>query len=147
MLLGLSPKFGALILTVPAGVLGGATTALYGMIAVLGARIWIENKVNFQDPSNLMTAAVAVIIGAANYTLTFGDLSFNGIALGAAAAIGIYHLMRLVTPARNRRHRLTWPTGQSDAPSAVGVASPSDTNDRVRPLTGLGSAGVGANFS
>lgn len=96
VLLGLSPKFGALILTVPAGVLGGATTALYGLIAILGARIWIENRVDFHDPVNLMTAAVAVIIGAANYTLTAGDLSFNGIALGTAAALVIYHLMRVI---------------------------------------------------
>ncbi|KXK59413.1 nitrate reductase [Micromonospora rosaria] len=100
VLLGLSPKFGALILTVPAGVLGGATTALYGLIAILGARIWIENRVDFHDPVNLLTAAVAVIIGAANYTLTAGDLSFNGIALGTAAALLIYHTMRTITHLR-----------------------------------------------
>ncbi|MGC4897596.1 uracil-xanthine permease family protein [Micromonospora sp. DT31] len=100
VLLGLCPKFGALILTVPAGVLGGATTALYGLIAILGARIWIENRVDFHDPINLFTAAVAVIIGAANYTLTAGDLSFNGIALGTAAALVIYHGMRLVARLR-----------------------------------------------
>ncbi|SBT39142.1 uracil-xanthine permease family protein [Micromonospora narathiwatensis] len=101
VLLGLCPKFGALILTVPAGVLGGATTALYGLIAILGARIWIENRVDFHDPVNLMTAAVAVIIGAANYTLTAGDLSFNGIALGTAAALVIHHGMRLIARLRN----------------------------------------------
>ncbi|MFI1197125.1 uracil-xanthine permease family protein [Micromonospora sp. NPDC020750] len=100
VLLGLSPKFGALILTVPAGVLGGATTALYGLIAVLGARIWIESRVDFHEPVNLMTAAVALIVGAANYTLTAGDLSFNGIALGTAAALVIYHGMRLVARLR-----------------------------------------------
>ena len=100
ILLGLCPKFGALILTVPAGVLGGATTALYGLIAILGARIWIENRVDFHDPINLFTAAVAVIIGAANYTLTAGDLSFNGIALGTAAALVIYHGMRLIARLR-----------------------------------------------
>ncbi|MFI7488969.1 uracil-xanthine permease family protein [Micromonospora echinaurantiaca] len=100
VLLGLSPKFGALILTVPAGVLGGATTALYGLIAILGARIWIENRVDFHDPVNLLTAAVAVIVGAANYTLTAGDLSFNGIALGTAAALLIYHGMRLIARLR-----------------------------------------------
>ncbi|MEO3776440.1 solute carrier family 23 protein [Micromonospora sp. B11E3] len=100
VLLGLSPKFGALILTVPAGVLGGATTALYGLIAILGARIWIENRVDFHDPVNLLTAAVALIVGAANYTLTAGDLSFNGIALGTAAALVIYHGMRLVARLR-----------------------------------------------
>ncbi|MEU7173563.1 MULTISPECIES: uracil-xanthine permease family protein [Micromonospora] len=100
ILLGLCPKFGALILTVPAGVLGGATTALYGLIAILGARIWIESRVDFHDPINLFTAAVAVIIGAANYTLTAGDLSFNGIALGTAAALAIYHGMRLIARLR-----------------------------------------------
>ncbi|MEU1234048.1 solute carrier family 23 protein [Micromonospora aurantiaca] len=100
ILLGLCPKFGALILTVPAGVLGGATTALYGLIAILGARIWIESRVDFHDPINLFTAAVAVIIGAANYTLTAGDLSFNGIALGTAAALVIYHGMRLIARLR-----------------------------------------------
>ncbi|MBU8859876.1 MULTISPECIES: solute carrier family 23 protein [unclassified Micromonospora] len=100
ILLGLCPKFGALILTVPAGVLGGATTALYGLIAILGARIWIESRVDFHDPINLFTAAVAVIIGAANYTLAAGDLSFNGIALGTAAALAIYHGMRLIARLR-----------------------------------------------
>ncbi|MFI9644246.1 uracil-xanthine permease family protein [Micromonospora sp. NPDC051925] len=100
VLLGLSPKFGALILTVPAGVLGGATTALYGLIAVLGARIWIENRVDFHDPVNLLTAAVGVIIGAADYTLTVGDLAFSGIALGTTAALVIYHTMRLVARLR-----------------------------------------------
>ncbi|MGN9777477.1 uracil-xanthine permease family protein [Micromonospora sp. H33] len=100
VLLGLSPKFGALILTVPAGVLGGATTALYGLIAILGARIWIENRVDFHDPVNLLTAAVAVIVGAANFTVTAGDLSFNGIALGTGAALVVYHGMRLVARLR-----------------------------------------------
>jgi len=96
LVLSLSPKFGALIATIPAGVLGGATTVLYGMIGILGARIWVQNKVNFSDPVNLTTAAVALIIGIANFTWIAGDLEFGGIALGTAAAIGIYHLMRAV---------------------------------------------------
>src|SRR5918993_1510283 len=94
ILLGLVPKFGALIVTIPAGVLGGATTVLYGMIAVLGARIWIESRVDFRDNVNLVTAAVALIVGAANYTLTWGDLEFNGIALGSFGAIIIYQVLR-----------------------------------------------------
>ena len=96
LLLSLSPKFGALIATIPAGVLGGATTVLYGMIGILGARIWVQNKVNFSDPVNLTTAAVALIIGIADFTWLAGELAFGGIALGTAAAIGIYHLMRAV---------------------------------------------------
>jgi uracil-xanthine permease len=100
ILLGLCPKFGALIGTIPVGVLGGATTVLYGMIAVLGARIWVEEKVDFRDPVNLVTAAVALVVGAANYTLRFGDYELNGIALGSFGAIGIYQVMRAV---RTRR--------------------------------------------
>lgn len=94
LVLSMSPKFGALIATIPQGVLGGATTVLYGMIGLLGARIWVQNKVDFSDPVNLMTAAVALIIGIANYSFSTGDLRFEGIALGSAAAIGLYHLMR-----------------------------------------------------
>jgi uracil-xanthine permease len=99
VMLGLCPKFGALIATIPAGVLGGATTVLYGMIAILGARIWVEEKVNFREPINLMTAAIALVIGAANYTVHWGSYEFNGIALGAFAAIGGYQLLRLLSPA------------------------------------------------
>jgi len=93
-LLSLSPKFGALIATVPAGVLGGAATVLYGMIGILGARIWVQSKVDFSDPVNLTTAAIALVVGIANFTWVAGDLRFEGIALGTAAAFGVYHVMR-----------------------------------------------------
>ncbi len=93
LVLSLSPKFGELIASVPAGVLGGATTMLYGMIGILGARIWVQAKVDFSDPVNLTTAAVPLVIGIANYTWTVGDLQFGGIALGTIAALVIYHVM------------------------------------------------------
>jgi uracil-xanthine permease len=96
--LGLLPKFGAIISAIPIGVLGGAVTVLFGMIAVLGARIWIEANVNFRDPVNLVTAAVALIVGTANYTLNWGDYSFAGIALGTLAAIVIYQVLRFFQP-------------------------------------------------
>ena len=96
--LGLLPKFGAIITAIPIGVLGGAVTVLFGMIAVLGARIWIEANVNFRDPVNLVTAAVALIVGTANYTLNWGDYSFGGIALGTIGAILIYQVLRFFQP-------------------------------------------------
>ena len=96
--LGLLPKFGAIISAIPIGVLGGAVTVLFGMIAVLGARIWIEARVDFRDPVNLVTAAVALIVGTANYTLNWGDYSFAGIALGTIAAIVIYQVLRFFQP-------------------------------------------------
>jgi uracil-xanthine permease len=94
MLLGFSPKFGALVATVPTGVLGGAGVVLYGLIAVLGARIWVENRVDFRDPLNLFIAAPALIIGAADITLTLGDFSFGGIALGTFGAVVAYQALR-----------------------------------------------------
>ena len=100
MLLGFSPKVGALIFSVPAGVLGGVTVALYGLIGLIGVKIWIDNKVDFSKPINQFTAAVALIVGIADFSLQLGDVMFNGIALGTLAAIGVYHVMRLVGRAR-----------------------------------------------
>ncbi len=93
LLLSFSPKFGELIATVPVGVLGGAATLLYGMIGVLGVRIWVQNKVSFSNNINLTTAAVALIVGIGNFTWTTGSLTFEGIALGTAAALIVYHGM------------------------------------------------------
>ena len=94
ILLGLCPKFGALILTMPLSVLGGVTTVLYGLIAVLGARIWVESKVDFHRNENLMPAAIALIVGAGNFTWVINtDFRFEGIALGTFGALLTYHLM------------------------------------------------------
>jgi uracil-xanthine permease len=92
--LGLLPKFGAVIQAIPTGVLGGAVTVLFGLIAVLGARVWIDARVDFRDPVNLITAAVAITVGAADYTLNWGDYSFAGIALGTLAAIVTYRVLK-----------------------------------------------------
>ncbi|MFK5633229.1 MULTISPECIES: uracil-xanthine permease family protein [unclassified Ornithinimicrobium] len=94
VVLAFLPKFGAAIQTVPVGVLGGAATILYGMIGVLGFRIWVEHRVDFGNPINLSTAAVALVVGIANYTWAPGQLVFEGIALGTAAALIVYHGMR-----------------------------------------------------
>lgn len=97
LLLSLSPKFGALVGTVPVGVLGGAGTVLYGMICILGARIWVQNRVSFADPVNLTTAGVGLIVAAANFTYASeGGLTFEGIAIGTAAVLVLYHGMRSI---------------------------------------------------
>ncbi|NJC24326.1 NCS2 family nucleobase:cation symporter-2 [Arthrobacter pigmenti] len=104
ILLSLFPKFGALIATVPAGVLGGAGVVLYGMIGILGVRIWVQNRVDFSNPINLSTAGVALVVGIANFTWTVGDLTFEGIALGTAAALIIFHGMSAIARARGSEH-------------------------------------------
>ncbi|MFJ6096697.1 uracil-xanthine permease family protein [Williamsia muralis] len=96
ILLGLSPKVGAVIASIPPGVLGGVTTALYGLVGILGVHIWVTNKVDFSKPINQFTAAIALVIGIADFSWKIGDLSFGGIALGAISAVVIYHVMRLV---------------------------------------------------
>jgi uracil-xanthine permease len=92
--LGLSPKFGALVGSIPTGVIGGVVTVLFGLIAVTGARIWVTNRVDFSRGTNLFIAAVVLIIGAADYTLRFGDFELAGIGLGTFGAILLYQLFR-----------------------------------------------------
>lgn len=101
ILLGFSPKVGAIIFSVPSGVLAGVTVALYGLIGLIGVKIWIDNKVDFTKPINQFTAAVALVVGIADFGLQLGSegtpVIFNGIALGTLAAILVYHLMALVS--------------------------------------------------
>ena len=100
ILLGLVPKFGALINIVPGGVLGGITVVLYGMIGLLGAKIWKENRVDFANPINLVPLAAGIIIGIGNVTLVFtDDFSLTGIALGSIVAVVAWHLARALAPA------------------------------------------------
>ncbi|MBF6228716.1 nitrate reductase [Nocardia abscessus] len=96
IVLSLSPKVGAVIAAIPAGVLGGVTTALYGLVGILGVHIWVSNQVNFGQPINQFTAAIPLVIGIADFTWVVGDLDFGGITLGALAALVIYHAMRLI---------------------------------------------------
>jgi xanthine/uracil permease len=91
--LALCPKVGAAISAIPPGVLGGATIVLYGLVGILGVRIWLTNHVDFTDPVNQMTAAIPLILGIADFTWRIGDLTFSGIALGSIAALVIYHGM------------------------------------------------------
>lgn len=88
------PKFGALIFTIPAGVLGGATLVLYGLIGMLGIRIWQDNKVNFNNPVNLTMAAVALVAGIGNLTLTVFGVTLEGIAWGSVGVIILYPIMK-----------------------------------------------------
>lgn len=129
LLLSMSPKFGAVINTIPAGVLGGAATVLYGMIGLLGARIWVQNKVDFANPVNLNTAAVALIVGIADFTWAPGGLTFKGIALGTAAALIIYHLMSLISRLRGTNLEAATP---ASAPAGTELESEAYRDRRAK---------------
>jgi xanthine/uracil permease len=96
---GLSPKFGALVSATPGGVLGGITVVLYGMIGLLGAKIWKENRVDFANPVNLVPVAAGIIIAIGDTTLKVTtDFSLAGIALGTIVCLVAYHIARAVAP-------------------------------------------------
>ena len=94
IILSLCPKFGAVLSATPAGVLGGVGVVLYGMIGVLGAKIWIENHVNFGDSTNIFIAATTLIIGISDMSWTRGQYSFNGIVNGTLVAVIGYQVLR-----------------------------------------------------
>ncbi len=99
ILFGLCPKFGAIVSATPGGVLGGITVVLYGMIGLLGAKIWKENQVDFANPVNLVPVAAGIIIAIGDTQLKFTDnFTLGGIALGTIVAIGAYHIARAVAP-------------------------------------------------
>lgn len=99
LVLGFSPKFGAIILTIPGPVLGGVSIVVFGLIAVAGARIWVENKVDFSDNRNLIVAAVTLVLGAGDFTLKLGQFSLGGIGTATFGAIILYAFLSL-SPAR-----------------------------------------------
>ncbi|ARP95292.1 solute carrier family 23 protein [Bordetella genomosp. 13] len=93
--LGFSPKFGALIQTIPGPVLGGMSVVVFGLIAIAGARIWVVNRVDFSDNRNLIVAAVTLVLGAGDFTLKLGDFMLGGIGTATFGAILLYALLRV----------------------------------------------------
>ncbi|MGH3359129.1 MAG: uracil-xanthine permease family protein, partial [Nocardioidaceae bacterium] len=81
IILGLCPKFGVVINAIPGGVLGGITVVLYGMIGLIGAKIWVDNHVDFGDPANMVPLAAGLIAGIGGVTLQItDDFELGGIA-------------------------------------------------------------------
>ncbi|MBV9229681.1 MAG: pyrimidine utilization transport protein G [Chloroflexi bacterium] len=126
ILLGFCPKFGALIATIPSGVIGGLAVVLFGLIAVTGGRIWVENKVDFSKSRNLITAAVALTVGAGmisvrdvNFGLTIGNFTIGGIGVATFGSIILYQILRERNPQ---------PEEAVTADSAVGL-NPADEGE------------------
>ncbi len=95
ILLGLCPKFGAVVAATPGGVLGGITIVLYGMIGLVGAKIWVENNVDFGEPINLVGLAAGLVAGIGGVTLVItDDFELGGIALGTILVIIYFHLVK-----------------------------------------------------
>jgi putative pyrimidine permease RutG len=94
IILGFSPKFGAIILTIPGAVLGGVSIVVFGLITIAGARIWVENKVDFSNNTNLIVAAVTVVLGAGDFSIKLGNFTLGGIGTATFGAIILYALLK-----------------------------------------------------
>lgn len=94
VLLGFSPKFGALIQAIPLAVMGGVSIVVFGLIAVAGAKIWVDNQVDFADNTNLIVAAVTLVLGTGDFTLKFGGFALGGIGTATFGAILLHALLR-----------------------------------------------------
>src|SRR5829696_3127008 len=103
IVLGLSPKFGAFIATIPGPVLGGLSIVVFGLIAATAGRIWVENRVDFSRPRNLITVGVALILGAGNLKLTVAGFTLDGIGTATFGAIILYHLLNQALPPAGTR--------------------------------------------
>lgn len=89
LLLGLCPKFGAVIQSIPAPVLGGVTVILYGLIAMMGFKIWFDAKVDFCSHKNLIIAGSSIIVatGLGVKGFTAAGVNIAGIAFGTVLAV------------------------------------------------------------
>ncbi len=95
IILGLSPKFGSVVNAIPGGVLGGITVILYGMIGLIGAKIWVENNIDFGNPVNLVGLSAGLIAGIGGVTLKItNDFELGGIALGTILVLVYFHLVK-----------------------------------------------------
>ncbi len=94
ILLGFIPKFGALVDSIPSSVVGGIELYLFGLIAVIGAKIWVDGRVDFGKRANLAVAAIPLILAAGGADVKFGDFELNNLALGALGAIVLYQILR-----------------------------------------------------
>ena len=94
IVLGFSPKFGALIATIPGPVLGGLAVVVFGLITATGGRIWVQNRVDFSRARNLVTAAVTLTFGAGDLGIRLGGFTLGGIGTATFGAIILYQLFR-----------------------------------------------------
>jgi len=81
------PKFTAIITTIPTPVIGGISILLFGMIASIGIKNMVDNRVNFTDAKVLIISASMLVLGLGRAKFTVGNFEISG--LGLAAIVGI----------------------------------------------------------
>ena len=87
IILSFSPKFEAVINTIPTGIIGGISFVLYGMISAIGVRNVVENRVDFTNSRNLIVAAVILVcalgfnsVGGVSFAIAGVNINLSGLA-------------------------------------------------------------------
>ena len=98
MLFSFSPKFAAIISSMPGGTIGGVSLVLYGMISAVGVRNVVENKVDFTKSRNVLVAALILVLSIGiSYSsagaLALGPISLSGLAVGSIVGIVLNAIM------------------------------------------------------
>ena len=94
ILLAFVGKLGALLGTIPTPVMGGILLLLFGVIASIGMGTLIKEKVDLQDPRNMIIVSIILVFAIGGMSFNFGGVAFSGIGLGAIVGI----LLNLVLP-------------------------------------------------
>ena len=94
IILSFSPKFDALVNSIPTAIVGGVSFILYGMISAVGVRNIVENRVDLTKSRNLIIAAVIFVcglgftsIGGLSFTIGSATVTLSGLAIAALAGV------------------------------------------------------------
>ena len=82
-------KISAAISTIPTPVMGGITMLLYGVIAVQGFRMYVEQKVDFSKNRNMVLGAVTFVIGISGAVINIGTVQLKGMAFAAVTGVAL----------------------------------------------------------
>ena len=117
IILSFSPKFEAVINTIPTGIIGGISFVLYGMISAIGVRNVVENRVDFTNSRNLIVAAVILVcalgfnsVGGVSFAVAGVTINLSGLAVAAIAGI----LLNAILPGKDYKF-------DEDKPDDTGV--------------------------
>jgi putative pyrimidine permease RutG len=146
ILLGFSPKFGALILTIPTPVIGGLSIVVFGLIAATAGRIWVENRVDFSKTANLVTVGASLVAGAGDLSLHFAGFTLGGIGTATFGAIVLYHLLSTRSDGDlSQESRDAWASSfelaRAARISSMGEMAASIAHEISQPLTAIVASG------
>ncbi len=82
-------KISAAISTIPVPVMGGITMLLYGVIAVQGFRMYVEQKVDFSKNRNMVLGAITFVIGVSGAAINIGTVQLKGMAFAAVVGVAL----------------------------------------------------------